>query len=269
MLSFILSGYQSLINWTGWSAFWPALEAIATTVGIIFIYIQVKTTGKITSYDFLREEDDRFRTNEMKIHRSNLAIVLLKYPLDHKAIDAYSDFVLDYFEDFGIMLTRKIAKAEIIWSMNAYYILRYWQIMESHIRFIRKKLNNPTWYTEFQNLYKIIMEIELKETGKRKIVYSRQELRHFLIEEMMRPEDIIKHLSVRNYRPEDFERVVEINRYLSQKSRSESLKDIQKILSRHGDHFKVATVYGEVVGFSGKDNLLIDSIRYLDIRKIL
>ena len=118
-----------------WSeTFWTAVGAIGSIVALLFIYKQIRDTANVTAYQFLRNEDDRFRSLEFRTDRSNLARTLLQQPGEYQELESYADYVLDYFEDMGIILRNNLAPASLIWAMSCYYILNYWAALSPYIK---------------------------------------------------------------------------------------------------------------------------------------
>ena len=64
--------------------FWTATAAIGTVSTLFFIYKQIANARKINAYEFLRREDDRFRSEDMRRNRHDLAKVLILRPHDYK-----------------------------------------------------------------------------------------------------------------------------------------------------------------------------------------
>lgn len=163
--------------------FWTAIAAIGTVGALYLIYKQIANARNVAAYEFLRKEDDRFSSKEMRHNRSELAKLLLLRPDQYKEIDKYADHVLGYFEDLGLMLRKHLAPEYFVWTMNSYYVLRYWEVLAKYIDWVRKDRSDPTYYNEFEYLHKMMLKVEKKFTKKPKIEFTPEELRKFLEEE--------------------------------------------------------------------------------------
>ncbi len=163
---------------------WTAVAAIVAIVTLYFIYKQVTNARNVAAYEFLRKEDERFSSGEMRHDRSNLAKTLLLKPDNYKAIDKYADYVLGYFEDLGLILKEGLAPEYFVWTMNSYYVLCYWELSKKYINWVREDKEDQTYYSDFEYLYKKMLKREKKERKKKKIEFTPNKLREFLEDEL-------------------------------------------------------------------------------------
>lgn len=221
--------------------FWTAAAATGTVSTLYFIYKQIKNARAVTTYEFLRKEDDRFRSEEMRCKRSNLAKILLLKPNQYKEIDKYADYVLDYFEDLGMMLQKHLVPEYSMWAINCYYILRYWALLSKYADWVRKEWNDPTYYDGFEYLQKRILKFEKKATKKKKIDFGPNELREFLEEELQ--------VQLRPFLHSDLDRVLEIEESSFSKAEAYPRSQFEELYKKHREGFFVAEILGEVIGY--------------------
>lgn len=164
--------------------FWTAIGSVGTVAALFLIYRQVKHARYVSAYEFLRREDDRFRTEEMMKHRRDLATALLSHPEDFRQIDVVADFLLDYFEDLGLLVRKGLAPGYLVWSMTGYYVLRYWHALLPYINWVHQEWKDNTYYSDFEYLYGQVSKMEKRQTGKNAIEFTDSDLRNFLNEEL-------------------------------------------------------------------------------------
>jgi len=238
MIKFI----SGIIDLLGSDTLWAAIGSVGTVVALYFLYRQIRDAANISAYDFLRKEDDRFRSDKLVRRRSDLAKVLLQTPEDFDRIDAYADYVLDFFEDLGLILRRRLAPAFLVWSTSAYYVLRYWAVVLPYIRWVRDTYEDPSYYTEFEYLHRVMMKLERRESGKKRIEFSQEELTDFLQDEI--------DLEIRRCNPANLDSVMEVEKCSFRKSEAYSEDHFKQLLSEHPGGFLVAELSGEIVGYS-------------------
>jgi len=220
--------------------FWTAIGAVGTVIALIFIYQQIRHARNVAAYEFLRREDDRYRTEEMKKNCSDLAIVLLRYPNDLHQIDIFADVLLDYFEDLGIILRNGLSPIYFIWSMNCHYVLRYWHILQPYIMWTRVEYQDNTYFSDFEYLYKKVAKFELRKTGKSKIEFSDRDIRQFLKEEL--------NVKIRNFKTSDIKAILRIEKasFTIDKYPETQFMELHK---NHPDSFFVAELFDDLIGY--------------------
>lgn len=260
--------------------FWAAVAAIGTVSSLYFIYKQITNTRKAAAYEFLRREEDRFRSEKMLCERSNLAKILLLSPDNYKEIYKYADPVLDYFEFLGLILRQRMTSLYFVWTMFTYYTLHYWAVLEKLIQWVRKDKNDPTYYCDFEYLHQRLLKFEKKMTGKKKIEFTPSELHRFLIEELQEKE-LKSEVRVRLFQPFDQSRIKEIEESSFCKAKAYPRSKIGDRYKEHPEGFLVlvADILGEVVGYiigyisdqTGKiDSIAVDpTFRHLGIGRKL
>lgn len=214
---------------------------MGTVAALFFIYKQVQHARNVAAYEFLRREDDRFRSDEMRKHRSQIARVLLSQPDNFDELDAVADFLLDYFEDLGVITRQGLAPMYFVWSMNCYYALRYWHALSRYINWSRAQSNDATYYADFEYLYRQVSKLERQQTGRKVIPFSDADLRDFLREEL--------DVTIRHFRPSDLRAVMRIEKaaFAIDHYPESQFKELQK---EHPDDFFVAEFANEVVGYA-------------------
>lgn len=221
--------------------FWTALGSIGAIVTLYFIYKQLAASRNVAAYEFLRREDDRFRSKELRHDRSKLAMTLLLKPTNFEEIDIYADCILDYFEDLGLMLRKGLAPQYFVWTMNCYYVLNYWTVLTEYIAWVRKDRDDQTYYSDFEYLYNKMFKLEKKLTKKKTIELSHDERREFLEEEL--------HIHLRPFLLSDLDRIMEIEELSFTKAEAYSKSQFEDLYKEHPEGFFLAEILGEVVGY--------------------
>lgn len=236
----VTSFFDPIVTLLGSQTFWMAIAAVGTVVTLFFIYKQIASAKNITAYEFLRKEDDRFRSEDMGADRTNLAKILILNPDKYAEIDQYADYVLDYFEDLGLLLRKKIVPEYFIWTTCCYYVLRYWEITKKYINWVRKEKNDPTYYSEFEYLYKRMLKLEQKNT-KKKVEFTQIELQEFLDEEL--------GVQLRAFTLSDLSCVMEIEASSFDEVHAYPESQFESLHNKHPEGFIVAELQEKVVGY--------------------
>jgi dephospho-CoA kinase len=168
--------------------FWTAVGAIGTVGTLYLIYRQARTSKLISAANFLLTLDDRFFSDKMKKDRRDLAKALLEDPENMERIDNLIDPVIAHFEDLGILLRKGLVLDELIWDMEGYYIVRYWQLSKKYIDWLRAKEQDETFYTDFDLLYNRILKIE-KKRRRKELQITAEAIKEFLKEEQLYPQE--------------------------------------------------------------------------------
>ncbi len=230
--------------------FWTAIGSIGTIITLYYIYRQIANARNVTAYEFLRKEDDRFSSEEMRCNRNNLSEILLLTPDNYKKIDVIADYVLGYFEDLGLMLRKGLAPGYFIWTFNCYYVLHYWKASEKHIEWLRKERNDPTWYSEFEYLYYKMLKYEKKMTKNKiiDIVPNEDKVMNFLIEELEK-EEIKSHVKLRPFVISDIDSVIKIEKSSFNEAEAYQMSHFEELYKQHPKGFIVAEILGQVIGY--------------------
>ncbi len=238
----MVSGFLSqIVELITSATLWTALGAVGTVAGLFFIHRQIQHARNVAAYEFLRREDDRFRTDDMRRRRSELAVALLLHPDDYSQIDAVADFVLDYFEDLGVILRKGLAPVYFMWSMNCYYILRYRYALLPYITWVRREWEDKKYYADFEYLFQQVAKIEKQQTGQKKIAYTDAEIRDFLKEEVC--------VTIRLPTVADLEAVMRIEKtaFLTDDYPKSQLREL---LGENPRTFFAALLLNEIVGYA-------------------
>jgi hypothetical protein len=169
------------------STFWTAVGAIGTVGTLFLIYRQARASKLISGANFLLALDERFFSDKMKKERRDLAKALSGDPENMERIDNLIDPVIAHLEDLGILLRKGLVLDELIWDMEGYYILRYWQLSKKYIDWLRAKEQDETFYTDFDLLYNRILKIGKKR--RKKFEITPEGMKKFLKEEQLYPQD--------------------------------------------------------------------------------
>jgi [ribosomal protein S18]-alanine N-acetyltransferase len=222
--------------------------------------LQIEASKNLDAYKLLRTEDDRFRDDEFIKKRANLARTLLLDPTDFKQVGAEADYVLDYFEDLGILVGRDIVPDFFVWATSAYYVLRYWEATKGYLQWVRARDGDDTLFEDFEELYR---RVRAYEEGRRKEAFSISdaELTGFLMEEIEETDPVV----VRSFRSSDLRRVLEIEASAFEEADAYERPQFDELYRDHSDGFLVAElleqkVIGYVVGYVSNDLADIDSI---------
>lgn len=205
------------------------------------IYRQVKHGRHIAAYEFLRREDDRFTTPEMRKRRSDLAKVLLLEHDNFREIDEVADYLLDYFEGIGLIVNQRLAPSYFVWCWSCYYILRYWHALLPYVKWARTQSGDKTYYREFEKMYRNVSRMDLREAGKKGTEFSHAEVRDFLREELQ--------VTIRHFRPSDLGALMAIERP-ALKTGCYRVAQLEDVYEHHPDGFFVAQVLDEVAGYA-------------------
>jgi ribosomal-protein-alanine N-acetyltransferase len=242
------------MNWEALGAIGTVLGAVGAIIALALIYSQISqarkqlahTREQITfdreraSYEYLRKEDDRFRSEEMRRNRSNLAKALLLYPENYNELNKYADYVLDYFVDLGLLLGKGLADEYFIWSMNCYYILRYWKASEQYIKMAREIEDDPTYFIDFEDLYEKMVEFDKKMT-KKTIELTSDYIKDFLKDEIL--------VELRHYIPPDLDHIMIIEKLSFSEAEAYPRSQFEELYNEHPEGFFVAEIPGQVVGY--------------------
>jgi hypothetical protein len=169
-----------LENLLGSDTFWIAVGSVGALVTLVFIYYQIKTSRMIAAADFLLKLVHKFDSKEMRSHRKKLMTIIKENPKDNQKIDTCKE-VLDFFDDVGLLLRKKVIPIEFVWSSFCYWILRYNGLLKGYIDWARGE--DPTYYDQFEYLAEKTLKFEEKKRHK-KIKITSKQLQEFIHEEM-------------------------------------------------------------------------------------
>ena len=141
----------STIFGTDSSWFWAMCQFIVITISLIFIYRQLRIQRQANALSSLKSLDDKWRSINMAKARY---AVCKKCGHDDKKIRHNEENILDFFEEMGLFLKRKVFDKKAIWEFYSYYIEHYWPILQPKIVEIRAETQDKTWFSNFEYLYK-------------------------------------------------------------------------------------------------------------------
>jgi hypothetical protein len=76
---------------------WAAIQAMGAVIALFFIYRQIADGRRVSAYEFLRREDDRFQSDRMTQHRSSVAKMLLSRPKNQVDRDKYYAYASEQY----------------------------------------------------------------------------------------------------------------------------------------------------------------------------
>jgi ribosomal-protein-alanine N-acetyltransferase len=232
----------------------------ATTEQVRLLSSDIEAGTNLNAYKLLRAEDQRFVGKRFVKNRARLARALLLAPNDFRTVSDYADYVLEYFEDLGILLRREIVPDYFVWATSAYYVLRYWQATKDYVALVRKRDSDPTLYEDFEYLNGRMRMYEENRLG-RELVLSVAEVNRFLVEELEETDPV----ALRGCRPPDLPRILEIEASAFSDAFAYARPQFEGLLRDHPDGFLVAEmlrekIVGYVVGYVSHGILDVDSI---------
>ena len=227
-------------SWLVSGTFWTAVAAVGSVVALFFIYSQIASATHVSAYEFLRREDDRFESPEMKRARSNLAKLLILCPQNYEVIDRYAETVCDYFEDLGLLLKEKITPEFFTWTMFSDYTIDYWTSLSSYVADLRVGSKDDTYYSEFEYLYKRMVRFEKKMRKTKEIKLTEQDRRSFLERELL--------VEIRHFTPDDLGHIMRIEKSAFDVG-AYSEEQFNALYGGHPEGFFVAEMLGHVVGY--------------------
>jgi hypothetical protein len=166
-------------------AFWIAVGSIGAIVALVFAAWQIRTSRLIAAADFLLKIHDTFYSANMIERRKEIAKIFKDHPNDAKSLDSSHNAleVLDFFEDIGLLVKKKVIPLEFVWSPYYYWILHYWTAAKEYVYWYRKTNHEPTYYDKLEYLYNEVKRFE--ELTRHEIVeVTPRQLQEFIDEEL-------------------------------------------------------------------------------------
>lgn len=159
----------SIIDVLSSEAFWVAIGSIGSFIALVFIYFQIKISRMVEAANFLFKSEDLFNSQHMQKRRSELAVLIRNQPIDVKVIDSNVGAleVIDFFENMGLLVRKKIIPLEFVWSAYFYWITNYWMALQNYVEWYRKNNEEPTYYCELEYLYFEVTRFEERTRHKR------------------------------------------------------------------------------------------------------
>src|SRR5258708_1584787 len=90
----------------------------------------------------------RFDGQELRSSRVRLARQLLSEAIHDEVVET----VMDFFEDVGLFSRRGYLDEDLVWNTFGFYGIRWWAASRDYMLAGRKTQNDPTLFTEFENL---------------------------------------------------------------------------------------------------------------------
>lgn len=222
-------------------AFWTAVAALATLVGLGFAGRQLFLGRTIEAYRFLSEDDEFFESDTMRAARSNLARVLLQDSSNHELVGKASSRVIDVFEDLGLLLRKRVAPLDLMWNSKVGdYVLWYWPVLKSFVEEDRRLERNENYYTDFQGLYEAVVAHEQKKLHGDFSPPTKEELDEFIKDEL--------NVEIRVVDKNDLEAVEEIESRTFTTD-AYDYKAFEEAYEEQRTWFLVATILNKIVGY--------------------
>jgi ribosomal-protein-alanine N-acetyltransferase len=238
------------------------ISALGTIVTLLFIFIQIKGARNTSAFEYVRDENDRFESQEVRSARSRLARHLLMHASQFDRFENEADEVLGYFEDFGLLVENGLTTVDYVWNEKGYWIVRYWAALQAYIKWARVEYDDPTYFDMFERLHDKIVRQELVERdaktaakkgdvnrserdseGKenRVLHLTGNEIREFLQDELQLQVDLMI--------PKDLERITEVEKFCFEPGTAYPASTFEKGCRNDQCTILVARVGGEIVGY--------------------
>jgi hypothetical protein len=162
--------------------FWVAVGSIGALITLILIYYQIKTSSMVAAADFILKLERSFHSKKMLATRRKLVQTISQNPKDFKQIESSRE-VIDFFDDLGVLVSKKVIPVELAWSAFCYWVLPYWTMTHYYVDWCRKSEKDPNYYADFEYLHKCILKYEEKQRH-RKVEPTKKQLKEFADEEM-------------------------------------------------------------------------------------
>jgi len=224
------------------AVFWAAVGSIGGIVALLLILRQIRDAHNVAAYQFLRKEDERFSSDSMLRYRSALAYVLLTDPKNNPELANTADYVLGFFEDLGVIMKQQLAPSYMLWSMNAYYVTRYWHALSDYIEWVRVTFDDEMYFTDFEKLFRKMDNMDRRLSGDASTECTDDDMKDFLRDELS--------AVVRRCERRDLTRIMEIERSAFSASDAYSKEQVLDLYNNHGDGLLVADMLGDVVGYA-------------------
>lgn len=119
---------------------WNILTAIGTVIvaiSVIFLYIQLNLSKRISASDFAMRLDDIFNSREMKKLRKK--IVTFDYSKPEKTPEEARDCleILDFFEEMAHLERKRVIDLDTIDNLWGYWFERYWVLCKGYVDYYR------------------------------------------------------------------------------------------------------------------------------------
>lgn len=150
---------------------WMTLVLAITTA--LVIYWQGNKLKMQIQLQALLELDRDWNKREMRKLRAKACEILKKIPkknLTEVELDIV-EHLFEYLEKICSFQKMSILESNSLWSILGWYIVRYYYYGFEAIKLLRKRWTNdydPTLYKDMENVYKKLIEREIKERRKNK-----------------------------------------------------------------------------------------------------
>ena len=101
---------------------------------------------------------DRFDSERALAARKHLAEQFLAAA----APSEIKETVIDFFEDMGLFLRRGFLDEELVWDTFGFYAVRWWLACKTYVLEERKRTDDPTVFSDFENLVGTLRNRDVK-----------------------------------------------------------------------------------------------------------
>jgi hypothetical protein len=158
------------------SWFWTMVQAIIVLISAFLIYRQLKAQHFGNMLNAMATLDERWSAKDML--KSRMALCS-HYGTNDLAIDEQAGRVLDFFEQMGLYLNKRVFTKDVIWEFYSYSIKYYWAVAEPLVMEFRNSTKDDTYYVWFEWLQKIMSE-EDKKKGLPYTAPTKEEIVRFI-----------------------------------------------------------------------------------------
>jgi hypothetical protein len=146
--------------------FWVMAQFFVILISLLFIYRQIKVQSLANMLRSLESMNKRWNSDEVVIGRQ---LISQKYGTDDKSINRYEELVLSFFEELALYVKTGVFDLPTVWELYSYNIEHYCPLTEPLIKEFRSSTNDQTYFSNFEYLYKRIIEHSKKQGAKGEI----------------------------------------------------------------------------------------------------
>ena len=168
--------------------FWTMLQAIVVAITLYLIYRQLRVGRYSNMLDTLARLDEKWFSEVMLKARHGICCDYVNpEKKEDRRITYREAMVLDFFEDIGIFLKRRVLEKETVWESYSYSIEHYSQMLQVRVTEFRASSKDQSWYDNFQALAETMRKVS-KKRGASTQDKTEQEMKLFARGEIQRLE---------------------------------------------------------------------------------
>jgi hypothetical protein len=161
--------------------FWAMTQTIVVGITLLLIYSQLKAQHSKNMLDTIAIFDMRWDAKSMRDSRRKVCQKYLENDFDN--INFLEGLVLDYFEQMGWYLKKRVYSRDVIWEFHSYYIMAYWRLAEQLIQNYRSQEEDNTYYEWFEWLHNEMIKENL-DKGIKQLTLTDAKLKKFINDEI-------------------------------------------------------------------------------------